>query len=58
MSKLAIKLGDAELAALLEAAGLNTPRKIRDASDKDLTSVKGIGPAGLDKIREKLPRGR
>jgi DNA integrity scanning protein DisA with diadenylate cyclase activity len=58
MSKLAIKLKDAELAALLEAAGFDNPRKIRDASDKDLKAVEGVGQAALSKIRGKFPRGR
>ena len=57
MSKLAIKLGDAELAAKLEAAGFDNPRKIRDASDRELKAAEGIGQAALDKIRAKFPKG-
>ena len=58
MNKLAIKLKDADLAAKLEAAGFDNPRKIRDATDKQLRAVEGIGQAALSKIREKLPRAK
>ena len=54
--KLAIKLGDPELAALLVAAGLDNPAKIRAASDEDLEAVKGIGKGKRAQIRKKLPK--
>ena len=58
MTKLGHKLQDEELAALLMAAGFDTPRKIRDAKDSDLKAVKGVGQASLNKIREKLPKDK
>ena len=57
MSKLAIKLKDAELAAKLTEAGYTNPRKIRNASDKDLRAIPGLGQATLAKVREKFPKG-
>ena len=57
MNKLAVKLKDAELAAVLVEAGFTNPRQIRDASDKDLRAVPGVGTAALAKIRGKFPRG-
>ena len=56
IQKLALKLGDPELAALLVAAGFDNPAKIRKAADKDLEAVKGIGKAAREKIRERLPK--
>jgi len=57
MSKLGIKLQDAELAAALTEAGFDNPRKIRDASDKDLKAIPGLGDVAVRKIRAKLPKG-
>jgi hypothetical protein len=57
MNKLAIKLKDAELAGLLARGGFTNPRQIRDASDKELRAVPGLGAAALDKIRAKFPKG-
>jgi len=57
MSKLAVKLQDAELAAALTEAGFDNPRKIRDAKDKDLRAVPGLGTAAIRKIRERFPKG-
>ena len=57
MSKLAVKLQDAELAAALTEAGFDNPRKIRDASDKDLKAIPGLGDVAVRKIRAKLPKG-
>ena len=57
MSKLAIKLKDVELAAKLTEAGFTNPRKIRDASDKDLRDIPGLGQASLAKVRERFPKG-
>ena len=57
MSKLAVKLRDTELAAILTEAGFKNPRQIRDASDKDLRAVPGLGAAALAKIRAKFPKG-
>jgi len=56
-NKLALKLKDVELAALLAEAGFTNPRKIRDATDKELRTVPGLGKSALDKIRAKFPRG-
>ena len=56
--KLAVKLGDPELAALLVAAGFDNPAKIRAAEDEDLQAVKGIGKGSVAKLRKKLPRRR
>ena len=55
MSKLAVKLQDAELAAALTEAGFDNPRKIRNAKDKDLRAVPGLGTAAVGKIRAKFP---
>ena len=57
MNKLAVKLQDAELAAALTEAGFDNPRKIRDASDKDLKAIPGLGDVAVRKIRAKLPKG-
>jgi len=57
MSKLAIKLKDADLAAKLEAVGFDNPRKIRDASDKELKAAEGIGAAAVKAIRARFPKG-
>ena len=55
--KLAVKLGDAELAALLVEAGFTNPRLIRDAVDRALLAVSGIGQAKLAQIRAVFPKG-
>ena len=57
VGKLTVKLGDPALAALLVDAGFTNPRQIRDANDKDLRAVSGVGQAALAKIRERLPKG-
>ena len=54
--KLAIKLRDADLAEKLAVAGFDNPAKIRNADDKDLRAIPGIGQASLDKIRGRLPK--
>ena len=54
MNKLAVKLKDRELAEKLQAAGLTNPRRIRDATDKELLSVEGIGKATLERVRAKF----
>jgi len=54
--KLAKKLGDSELASALVAAGFDNPAKIRQASDKELEAVKGVGKAKREQIRKKLPK--
>lgn len=53
--KLAIKLGDAELAEKLVQAGIDSPAKIKNAKDADLKKLKGIGPGTLKKIRAQFP---
>jgi ERCC4-type nuclease len=45
-----------DLAQLLFDAGLDTPRKVKAADDKDLEAIKGIGKAKKDKIRERIPK--
>ena len=50
--KLAAKLGDEDLAAKLVAAGLDNPRKIRDAPDAELKKI--LGKAEADKVRARL----
>ena len=54
--KLALKIGDRELAGLLVVAGFDNPAKIRKAADGELEAVKGIGKASREKIRERLPK--
>ena len=56
MSKLAIKLKDPALAEKLQAAGFTNPSQIREASDKELKAINGIGSATLRDIRAKLPK--
>ena len=55
VDKLAIKLADPDLAVLLVGAGFTNPQKIRNATDRALLAVRGIGPAALEKIRAKFP---
>ena len=55
--KLTVKLNDPALAALLVGAGFDNPRKIRDASDKDLKAIPDLGQASLEKVRERFPKG-
>jgi len=54
--KLAMKLGDPELAEKLVRAGFDNPAKLRAASDKQLKAVPGVGQASLDKIRKKFKK--
>ena len=54
--KLTVKLGDADLAQKLVIAGFDNPARIRNAEDKDLRAIPGIGQASLDKIRGRLPK--
>ena len=54
--KLAFKLRDADLAALLAVAGFDNPAIIRNASDRELLAVRGIGPASVEKIRAVFPQ--
>jgi len=56
VQKLAMRIGDPELAALLVKAGFDCPAKVRAASDKDLEAVKGIGKGSVRNLRKKLPR--
>ena len=58
VQKLAIKLGDRGLAAILVDAGLDTPQKIRRATDKELEAVPGIGSVTKGKLRAQLPRAK
>ena len=54
INKLGRKLGDRELAVLLVAAGLDNPRKVKDASDETLEVA--VGKAGKDKVRGKIAK--
>jgi len=56
MNKLAVKLGDQELAEKLQAAGLTNPRQIRNATDKELLAIEGVGNAAVRKVRRKFKR--
>lgn len=51
--KLAQKLGDT-LAADLVRAGLDTPRKIRTASDEDIEDA--VGKNSLADVRARMPK--
>ena len=55
-SKLAHKLNDAELAGKLVKAGLDTPRKLKAADDKDIKAISGVGQSGADKVRAVIPK--
>ena len=54
--KLNHRLHDCELAERLIAAGLDTPRKIKAASDKQVEGVEGVGKSALETIRGRFPR--
>ena len=58
MSKLAIKLKDKALAERLIEAGFTSPAAIREASDKDLREIDGVGPVTLKAIRAKFASRR
>ena len=58
VAKLAIKLGDGALAEALVKAGFDNPAKIRQASNKELEAVPGIGKAKREAIRQRLPKRR
>ena len=53
VTKLGKVLGSDALAEKLASVGLDTPRKIRNASDQDVTSA--VGSENLSAIRAKLP---
>ncbi len=40
-----------DLRAILEANGFATPYALRQTSDEELLAIKGVGPAGVKKIR-------
>ena len=48
------KFVDAKLVPALLAAGFDTPRKIKAASDSQLRAIPGIGTATVKTIRERL----
>ena len=56
VKKLAHYVG--EDAEALVAAGLDTPRKIKAASDDEIEKIKGIGPAKRKAILERLNEGK
>ena len=47
---------DKDVAEKLVAAGLDTPRKIKAADDKEIEAIKGIGKATKDAIRGRIPK--
>ena len=53
--KLAHLLRDADTAAKLVEAGLDTPRRIKAAKDADVEKIKGIGPATRETVRARFP---
>lgn len=55
MQRLVLKLGDAELARKLIGAGFDNPAKIRNANDRELLAVSGIGQVSLEAIRVHFP---
>lgn len=46
--------GDKDLASALVGAGLDTPAKVKAATDATILAVEGIGPSKLAIIRERL----
>jgi hypothetical protein len=54
--KLAAKLGDPGLALALADAGFDSPAAIEGATNEQLESVRGIGPATVKTIRRKFPK--
>ena len=56
ITKLKRKLGDAELAGKLVNVGLDTPRKLKAADDKDIKAISGVGQSGADKVRAVIPK--
>jgi len=56
VQKLAIKLRDGTLALRLVQAGLDSPAKIRRATNAELRKVDGVGPVAVKAIRRRLPR--
>ena len=56
--KLGLVLDDPDLATKLVDAGLDTPRKIKAATDHDIEAIKDIGPATRQSLRDKLGQAR
>ena len=54
MRKLAILLGDEQLAEKLFEAGLTLPRQVKKATEKDLKAA--VGAAGVKKVRRRFPK--
>lgn len=52
--KLAVKLQDADLAEKLAKVGLDSPQKIRQASDKAVEAA--VGKSDKSTVRERFPR--
>lgn len=48
-------LGVADAESLV-AAGLDTPRKIKHATDDALLAVRGVGPAKLQTLRDRFAK--
>lgn len=46
---------DQDVAEKLVAAGFDTPRKIKAATDRALRAIDGIGQAAVTAIREQFP---
>ena len=56
VQKLAVKLRDRGLAAVLVDAGYDTPAKVRKATNKQLEAITGVGKTTLERIRARVPR--
>jgi Helix-hairpin-helix domain len=44
------------IARALLVAGIRSPRQLRDASDSQLTAIRGVGPATVRKLRARFTR--
>jgi len=56
--KMALLLGDSELAEALSAVGIDDPKKLREATDTDLKAARGVGAATVKRIRKRFPKVR
>ena len=54
--KLGHVLQDNDAAAALVEIGIDTPRKVKAATDTALRKARGVGQAKLDKIRQRCPK--
>ena len=54
--KLGHVLQDNDAAAALVEIGIDTPAKVKKATDTALRKARGVGQAKLDKIRKRCPK--